>query len=255
VNTSDATPASGPFALRKSTVLPIRGQRLVVERGGRRLIDGIDIEIGAAGALVLMGPNGAGKSLLLRVLMGLVAPDAGHVLWGNAPPDRVRLARTGFVFQRPVLLRRSALANVVYALTAASVPRWEREARALLALRHAGLEHLAHAPARVLSGGEQQRLTIARALASGPEVLMLDEPTSNLDPASTAAIETLIRDARNEGTRIVLVTHDVGQARRLADDIIFLHQGRIIERNLAGSFFEAPATRQAQAFLRGEIVL
>jgi tungstate transport system ATP-binding protein len=244
-----------PFALRECTVLPIRGQGLVIERGGRRLIDGIDLEIGGTGAFVVMGPNGAGKSLLLRVLVGLVAPDAGQVLWGNAPPDRARAAKIGFVFQRPVLLRRSALANVVYALKAAGIARREREARARSALRHAGLERLAHAPARVLSGGEQQRLTIARALASGPEVLMFDEPTSNLDPASTAAIETLIRDARNEGTRIVLVTHDLGQARRLADEIIFLHQGRILERKPAGAFFDAPATRQAQAFLSGEIVL
>jgi tungstate transport system ATP-binding protein len=242
------------FALRESAVLPIRGQRLVIERGGRRLIDGIDIELGDAGALVLMGPNGAGKSLLLRVLMGLVAPDTGQVLWGHAPPDRARAAKIGFVFQRPVVLRRSALANVVYALTAAGVPRGEREARARSALRQAGLEHLAHAPARVLSGGEQQRLTIARALASGPEVLMLDEPTSNLDPASTAAIEALIRDARHEGTRIVLVTHDVGQARRVADDIVFLHRGRIIERKLADAFFNAPATAEARAFLNGELV-
>jgi tungstate transport system ATP-binding protein len=243
-----------PFALRESAVLPIRGQRLVVDRGGRRLIDGIDIEIGGAGALVLMGPNGAGKSLLLRVLMGLVAPDAGQVLWGNAPPDRARAAKIGFAFQRPVLLRRSALANVVYALKAAGIPAGEREARARSALRHAGLEHLAHAPARVLSGGEQQRLTIARALAVGPEVLMLDEPTANLDPPSTAAIETLIRDARNEGTRIVFVTHDVGQARRLADEIVFLHQGRIIERKSPGAFFHAPATAEARAFLNGELV-
>src|SRR5918999_3356984 len=110
------------LARRESSVLPIRGQGLVVDGGGRRLIDGIDIEIGGGRALVLMGPNGAGKSLLLRVLMGLVAPDAGHVLWGTAPPDRARAARIGFVFQRPVLLRRSALANVVYALKAAGIP-------------------------------------------------------------------------------------------------------------------------------------
>jgi tungstate transport system ATP-binding protein len=244
-----------PFALRKSAVLPIRGRRLVVERGGRRLIDSIDIDIGGAGALVLMGPNGAGKSLLLRVLMGLVAPDAGQVLWGNAAPDRARAAKIGFVFQRPVLLRRSALANVVYALKAAGIPWREREPRARAALRHAGLERLAHAPARVLSAGEQQRLMIARALATGPEVLMLDEPTSNLDPASTAAIETLVRAARNEGMRIVLITHDVGQARRLADEIVFLHHGRILERASADAFFHAPATAEPRAFLNGELVL
>ena len=245
----------GRAALRESSVLPIRGQDLVVNRCGRRLLDGIEIEVGDDGTLVLMGPNGAGKSLLLRVLMGLVVPDAGQVLWDNAPPDRTRLARTGFVFQRPVLLRRSALANVAYALKAAGIPAGEREARALAALRRAGLEEQAYAPARVLSGGEQQRLTIARALASDPEVVMLDEPTSNLDPPATAAIEKLIRDARSEGTQIVLITHDIGQARRLADQVVFLHHGRILERAPADAFFDAPATPEAQAFLRGELVL
>jgi tungstate transport system ATP-binding protein len=242
------------LAPRESTVLPIRGQGLVVKRCGRRLIDGIEIDIGGFGTIVLMGPNGAGKSLLIRVLMGLVLPDAGYVLWGNAPPDRTRVARVGFVFQRPVLLRRSALANVIYALKAARVPAGQREARAHVALRRAGLERLAHAPARVLSGGEQQRLTIARALASGPDVVLLDEPTSNLDPPSSAAIEELIRDARNEGTQIVLVTHDIGQARRLADEVVFLHHGRIVERGRADSFFEAPARPEARAFLRGELI-
>lgn len=243
------------LALRERRVLPIRGHGLVVERCGRRLIDGIDIEIGGAGALVLMGPNGAGKSLLLRVLMGLVAPDAGRVLWDNAPPDRARITRTGFVFQRPVLLRRSALANVVYALKAAGVAAGECGWRAQAALRRAGLERLAHAPARLLSGGEQQRLTIARALASDPEAVMLDEPTSNLDPPSTAAIEKLLRDARDDGTQIVLVTHDLGQARRLADDVVFLHHGRILERASAGAFFDAPANPEARAFLRGELLV
>jgi tungstate transport system ATP-binding protein len=244
-------------ALRESSVLPIYGQGLVVERGGRRLLDGIEIEIGhdRGETLALMGPNGAGKSLLLRVLMGLVAPDAGRVLWGNAPPDRTRVTRVGFVFQRPVLLRRSALANVVYTLRAAGIPAGERKARARAALRRAGLERIAHAPARVLSGGEQQRLTIARALATDPEVVMLDEPTSNLDPPSTAAIEKLIRDARSDGTQIVLITHDVGQARRLADDVVFLHDGRIVERAPADAFFDGPESPEAQGFLRGEIVL
>jgi tungstate transport system ATP-binding protein len=243
------------LARRESTVLPIRGRGLVVHRRGRRLLEGIEIEIGRGGTLVLMGPNGAGKSLLLRVLMGLVVPDAGLVLWGPAPPDRARLARTGFVFQRPVLLRRSAVANVIYALKAAGIPAGERDARARAALRRAGLEGLAHTPARLLSGGEQQRLTIARALANDAEVVMLDEPTSNLDPASTAAIEKLICDARDEGTQIVLITHDIGQARRLADEVVFLHHGRIAERAPANAFFDAPASPEAQSFLQGELVL
>jgi tungstate transport system ATP-binding protein len=238
-------------------LLEVRGLEVVyhTQKGKLKALHDVSFDVRPGEIVGLMGPNGAGKSLLIRVLMGLVVPDAGQVLWGDAPPDRARIAKTGFVFQRPVLLRRSALANLVYALKAAGIARGEREARAWAALRHAGLERLAHAPARVLSGGEQQRLAIARSLASGPEVLMLDEPTAHLDPPSTAAIENLIRDARDEGTRIVLITHDVGQARRVADEIAFLHHGRMLERAPAGAFFRAPASPEAEAFLRGELVL
>lgn len=236
-------------------ILPIRGDGLVFERGGRRILDGIDIEIGGTGTLVLIGSNGAGKSLLVRVLAGLVAPTAGEVTWAGAAPNRRRAPRIGFVFQRPVLLRRSALANIEYALAVAGVARPERSRRAHAALERARLTHLAHSPARVLSGGEQQLLSIARALATGPEILILDEPTSNLDPSATTAIEGLIGAVRSEGTRVVLITHDLGQARRLADEVAFLHHGRIIERTPSAAFLAQPATAEAQAFVRGEIVL
>jgi tungstate transport system ATP-binding protein len=237
-------------------VLPIRGAGLVFERGGRRLLDHIDIEIAAGGgAMVLIGPNGAGKSLLMRVLAQLVAPTAGELTWSGRRPDRVRAPRIGFVFQRPVLLRRSVLANVEYALAVAGVVRPARGERALAALERARIAHLAQASARVLSGGEQQLLAIARALATGPEVLILDEPTAHLDPAGATAVEELIRGVRQEGTRVVLITHDVGQLRRLADDVLFLHHGRVVERTPAQAFFTRPSSAQAQAFLRGDIVL
>jgi tungstate transport system ATP-binding protein len=236
-------------------ILPIRGNGLVFERGGRRLLDDIDIEIGGSGTLVLIGPNGAGKSLLVRVLAGLVTPTAGEVTWAGAVPDRRRAPRIGFVFQRPVHLRRSALANVEYALAVARVARSERGRRAHAALQRARLAHLAHSPARALSGGEQQLLSIARALATGPDVLMLDEPTSNLDPSATIEIERLVGAVRSEGTRVVLITHDLGQARRLADEVAFLHRGRIMERTPSAAFLMQPATAEAQAFLRGEIVV
>jgi tungstate transport system ATP-binding protein len=238
-----------------AAILPIRGEGLVFERAGRRILDGIDIEIGGTGTLVLIGPNGAGKSLLVRVLAGLIAPTAGEVTWAGAAPDRRRAPRIGFVFQRPVLLRRSALANIEYALAVAGVARPERGRRAQAALERARLAHLAHSPARVLSGGEQQLLSIARALATGPDILILDEPTSNLDPSATTAIEGLIGAVRSEGTRVVLITHDLGQARRLADEVAFLHHGRIIERTPSVAFLAQPTTAEAQAFMRGEIVL
>jgi tungstate transport system ATP-binding protein len=238
-----------------SAILPIRGENLLFERGGRRLLDHIDVEIGGGGTLVLIGPNGAGKSLLARVLAGLVTPTAGQLTWAGRAPDRRCAPRIGFVFQRPVLLRRSALANVEYALAIAGVARPMRGERARHALERARLAHLAHAPARVLSGGEQQLLAIARALATGPEILILDEPTSHLDPAATTAVEELVRAVRSEGTRVVLITHDLGQLRRLADEVVFLHHGRIFERTPARAFLTQPTTHQAQAFLRGEIVL
>lgn len=238
-----------------SAILPIRGEGLVVERAGRRILDGIDIDIDGRGTLVLMGPNGAGKSLLTRVLAGLVRPTAGRVRWGGVAPDRARAAKIGFVFQRPVLLRRSALANVTYALTVTGVARPERQQRAMAALARARIAHLAETPARVLSGGEQQLLSIARALATEPEILILDEPTSNLDPAATVAIETLIGEVRSTGVGVVLITHDLGQARRLADEVAFLHQGRLVERTSREQFLLQPRSPQAQAFMRGEIVL
>jgi tungstate transport system ATP-binding protein len=239
-----------------SAILPISGEGLTVERGGRRIVDAVDIEIGGArGTLVIMGPNGAGKSVLVRVLAGLIEPTAGRVAWAGTAPDRARAPRIGFVFQRPVHLRRSALANVAYALSIAGVAKTERVARAHAALKRARIAHLAQAPARVLSGGEQQLLAMARTLATDPEILVLDEPTSALDPAATTAIEKLIAEVRADGVPVVLITHDIGQARRLADEVAFLHHGRLVERTPAASFFERPASAEAQAFVRGEIVL
>lgn len=234
-------------------VLPIAADGLVVERAGRRIIDNIELEIGGHGVTVIMGPNGAGKSVLLRLLTGLLRPDAGRVTWADRRPDRGRAPALGMVFQKPVLLRRSALANVRYALRTGG--RAERARRAEQALVRAGLQHLARTPARMLSGGEQQRLALARALAPDPEVLLLDEPCANLDPAATAAIEALIRDAKSRGTRIVLVTHDIAQARRLADDVTFLHDGRIVEQAPAADFFEQPASSAGRAYLDGRLLI
>lgn len=239
-------------------VLPVVASGVTVERSGRRLLDGIDLTVElACGPTVtaVMGPNGAGKSLLLRVMARLVRPDAGHVTWAGSTPDRARAPALGFVFQRPVMLRRSALANMRFGLWAAGLPRGRRRDVAVAALERAGLSHLAGSPARTLSGGEQQRLAIARALAVGPQVLFLDEPTSNLDPAATQAIEHMVADARAAGTRILLVTHDIGQARRLADDVMFLHRGRIVERQPAEHFFDRPDSPAARDFLAGRIVL
>ncbi len=238
-----------------ASIRPLRGEKLRVVRKGRVLLDFAEIAFAGQGLTVIMGPNGAGKSLLLRILAGLVQPDSGQVTWGRSTPQRRQRQSLGFVFQKPVLLRRSALANVAYPLRKAGFSRSAVRGRAQDALAQARLAHLAERPARVLSGGEQQRLALARALALEPEVLFLDEPTASLDPASTLAIEEMVREARSQGTRVILVSHDTGQARRLADEVVFMHHGRAIERGPAEAFFAKPRTHEAAAYLAGEILL
>ena len=242
-------------AVIQTGVLPLGCEDVVVTRAGRALLDHIDLVVEGSGLSVFMGPNGAGKSLLLRVLANLTPPDSGRVWWGVGRPDRARATHIGIVFQRPALLRRSVIENVKYALAAGGVERRVRTERALELLATASLTDFARAPARVLSGGEQQRLALVRALANDPQVLLLDEPTSSLDPAATLAIEQLIGSARARGTRVVLVTHDVGQAKRLADEVVFMHHGRIVERTDATRFFERPESDAARAFIAGELVL
>lgn len=236
-------------------VLPLELRRLSLEAGGRRLIDSIDLKVEEPGITFILGPNGAGKSLLLRLAHGLVVPTEGTILWGGRPMDDEIRRRQAMVFQKPVLLRRTSAANITYALGLRGIARSERDSRARQALELAGLERHAFTPARVLSGGEQQRLCLARALSLDPEVLLLDEPTASLDPASTLAIERLLIGAKHRGIKVIVVTHDVGQARRLAQDVIFLHHGRLIEHQPAGGFFEHPESDTARDFIAGGLVL
>ena len=224
--------------------LEARGVSVVL--GGVRALDGLDLVLEPGLRTVVLGANGAGKSVLLRTLHGLIAPTAGTVSWS-------RPVRQAMVFQRPVMLRRSALANLRYALAVNGVAEPERTARATTALARVGLERIADRPARVLSGGEQQRLALARAWALRPEILFLDEPTASLDPGATAEVERVIASIAAEGTRIVMTTHNLGQARRLADEIVFIHAGRAAERTAADRFFDQPASNEARLFLQGEL--
>ena len=234
------------------TLLPLRLEDVVFTAGGRRIIDGVSMTLDAGTRTMIVGPNGAGKSVLLRLCHGLLRPTAGTILW-NAPEIAGAPRRQAMVFQRPVMLRRSAFANVIYALSVAGAAPEEREARAYEALRTVGLEAIARSPARVLSGGEQQRLALARAWALHPEVLFLDEPTANLDPGAAHEIEKVIGAMHAAGTKIVMVTHNLGQARRLGDEILLLHQGRLVERAPADQFFKHPESREATQFLEGEL--
>ncbi|HXQ39907.1 MAG TPA: ATP-binding cassette domain-containing protein [Candidatus Udaeobacter sp.] len=235
-----------------ATALPLELRGLAWEAGGERRIDGIDLDLAAGPRTVILGPNGAGKSLLLRLCHGLLAPSAGSINWRGPAANEAR-ARQAMVFQRPVLLRRSAAANVDYALKVRGLGRGERRARVAAALARTGLSGRARQPARDLSIGEQQRLALARAWASEPELLFLDEPTASLDPAATHAVEAVIEAMHQAGCKIVMTTHDLGQARRVADEILFLHRGRILERQEAARFFDHPATEEAAAFLAGRL--
>ncbi len=217
------------------------------------MLEGISLTIEAGMPTVLVGPNGSGKTTLLRLAMGLLTPKAGQVLWGGQPQCPV--TRVAIVFQRPIMLRRTAAENIRYSLRAAQAPRARESQRIDELLAMVGLEALGQRPARSLSGGEQQRVALARALARSPEVLLLDEPTASLDPAATKIVEDLLRTVAADGIKVIMSTHDLGEARRLAGDIIMLHQGRLLERGSADRFFNSPLTAEAAVFLAGELLL
>jgi tungstate transport system ATP-binding protein len=247
--------ASANAARSANGILPLELRGLSLESRAGRLIDQIDLIVEDPGISVIMGPNGAGKSLLLRLIHGLIAPSAGEIRWAGVPMKGEMRQRQAMVFQKPVLLRRTAAANIAYALSLRGVARSERHYRSHQALQLAGLEGRASTPARVLSGGEQQRLCLARALSLDPDVLFLDEPTASLDPASTLAIERQLLDAQRRGIKVIVVTHDVGQARRLAQEVIFLHHGKLIEHRAASCFFREPESDVARAFVAGGLVI
>ncbi len=233
-------------------LLPLVLEGVSFVAGGRAILDRVDLTLERQVRSVVLGANGAGKSVLLRICHGLLTPTAGRVRW-NAPEVPGAPRRQAMVFQRPVLFRRSVLGNLRFALQLAGVPRDRRDERAHAALARVGLAGFGDHPARVLSGGEQQRLALARAWMLGPEVLFLDEPTASLDPSAAREVESVIAAIHAAGTKIVLVTHNLGQAKRLGDEILFLNDGRLAERAPVDRFFRDPATAEAAAFLNGEL--
>jgi tungstate transport system ATP-binding protein len=233
--------------------LPVMLAEVGIVAGAVTILDDISMTIAAGAPTILIGPNGSGKTTLLRVAMGLVAPTRGRIVWGGR--EAVPPTKRAIVFQRPAMLRRSAAGNVRYALAAASAPRSQRNDRMAELLALVGLKDLGRRPARRLSGGEQQRLALARALARDPDILFLDEPTASLDPAATKAIEDIVRAVSARGVKVVMSTHDLGQARRLAGDIALLHRGRLIESGPAEAFFAQPRTEEARTFIAGELLV
>ncbi|WP_407178689.1 ABC transporter ATP-binding protein [Bradyrhizobium sp. STM 3562] len=236
-----------------SSDLPLVLENVSLRAGATAILDGLNLTITQGAPTLLIGPNGAGKTSLLRLCMGLTAPSSGRITWGGRL-DRAP-TRRAIVFQRPVMLRRSASANIAYALAQAGVPRKDRASRIDDLLQRVGLPELAHRPARRLSSGEQQRLALARALARDPEILLLDEPTANLDPAATRGVEEIIQMVALSGIKVVMASHDLGQVRRLAGEVIFLLRGRQHERAPARDFLDHPSSAEAASFLRGDLVI
>jgi tungstate transport system ATP-binding protein len=248
------------------SLLPLVVQNLSYRVGDQLLLDNINATVNSTGVTVVLGANGAGKSLFVRLLHGLLKSEQQSIEWNGQALGLAIRKRQALVFQKPVLLRRSVSANIDFVLRRSNFKILTLKRFAVrrktadfvqqrdAVLHEAGLFEQRNQLARLLSGGEQQRLALARALATKPEVLMLDEPTASLDAATTYQIETRLEEARDKGIKIFLVTHDIAQARRLADDVMFMHGGRLIEHSASSEFFNQPSSEQARAYLEGRLL-
>ena len=236
--------------LQTRRLVPITIDGLCISAQDRLLLKDIKCNIGTEGITVIMGPNGAGKSLLMRCLHGLHRPQSGRIEFDGCSLDETLIKRQSFVFQTPTVLRRTVYENLAFVARLRPEIGSETLNHLLVEMR---LNHLRNQPARLLSGGEKQRLAMARALLTAPDLLLMDEATANLDPASIQIIEASLLTAVNRGLKIIVVTHDIGQARRLAYDVLFLNSGRIAEHTPADSFFKAPHSAAAAAYLQGEL--
>ncbi|MCG6903426.1 MAG: ATP-binding cassette domain-containing protein [Rhodobacter sp.] len=234
------------------TILPLDVRGATVRRRGRTIVGPVDLTLDGTGVTIVMGPNGAGKTTLLRMLHGLVRQRGGSIDW--ARPLAEAQAAQAFVFQTPVVLRRSVRDNIAFPLMLGGLARTQARERAEFWADRVGLAGALKQQAMDLSGGEKQKLALARALIREPQLLFLDEPTANLDGRSMREIEGILAQAQADGTRIVMATHNIGQARRMASDVIFLYRGRVHERNQASAFFAGPETGEAAAFIKGDIV-
>ncbi len=250
-------PVADELVLAPQPIYRVEG---VTQRYHKRVVLHIPaLEVQRGEILALVGPSGAGKSTLLRLLNFLEAPTTGYIHFqgysvnGNGPVPLALRRQVTTVFQRPVLLSTTVLNNVAYGLQLRGTAHARRIAAATL--EQVGLAHLMDKPARTLSGGEMQRVALARAMVIEPEVLLLDEPTANLDPANVQLIEQAITEIhRQRATTMVLVTHNIFQARRLAQRIALLMEGHIVEIADTQTFFEAPQDVRTALFTRGEMV-
>lgn len=237
------------MAETQSTILPIKGEKLALSREGRLLLDIPSVSFGAPGVTSIIGHNGAGKSLLLKVLTGLIKPDRGLISWNGKAPKRESYAKLGYMKQNAVMLRRSARANIEFSLKRMGVASSDLKSKAEAVLETAGLSHISHTSARLLSGGEKQRLSLARMLVSEPEIIFLDEPIASLDPVSAETIDQMILHLKSHGMPVILVTHDIDQAKRVSDKIIFLDKGQIKAQQSADEFFSNTENEDVRKFL------
>lgn len=235
-----------------SALFPLHVRGATTRRAGRQLIGPIDFDFDGAGACAVLGPNGSGKTTLLRLLHGIARKHNGDITW--ACDQATARNAQAFVFQRPVMLRRSVRDNIAYPLAMRGVPWVQARRKASQWADRVGLANLLDRPAPVLSGGEQQKLALARALICDPKLVFMDEPTASLDGRATREIEAILQIAQSNGTSLIFSTHDVGQARRLATKVVFLLHGKVHEAGPADTFFDSPGTPEAQAFLNGDIV-
>ncbi len=233
-------------------ILPLRLTDIVLRRQGKQILGPLSLTIAGQGITILLGPNGAGKTSLLRAMHGLERLRSGSIDWA-VPLAQARAAQA-FVFQTPILMRRNARDCIAFPLQLAGQGRHAARAAADVMIARVGLTNRADLDCSDLSGGERQKMALARALITTPQVLFLDEPCANLDGAATAEIETILRDARASGTRIIMSTHNVGQARRLADDVLFIHRGRLHDSGTAPTFFDQPQTPETKGHLNGDLI-
>ena len=234
-------------------ILPMLVEGLTFSAGGKDILHKINFRLNADGKTFIVGPNGAGKSVLLKICHGLLTPQSGKVVWSNSAENNPDY-KQGMLFQRPILLRRSARANIEYALAVRGISGVQRRRRVDAVLEQTGLASLANQNARVLSLGEQQRLALARVWALEPRILFLDEPTAHLDPSSTRMVEDVISGIFDTGTKIVMTSHDMGQVKRLADEVLFLYRGQLLEKTSVKKFFARPKSTEGQLFVTGDLL-
>ena len=233
-------------------MFPLIAENLVVEFKGQRILGPIGLKLVKGDIAVILGPNGSGKTTLLKSLHGIIKIKNGGVSWSC--PKSESMAKQMFVFQNPVMLRRSVFENLTYPLTLCKTPKAEINRLADEWVSRISLKEVIHVAATRLSGGEKQKLALARALITKPEMLFLDEPTASLDGKTTLEIEKLLQNSAENGTTIMMSTHDIGQAKRLAKNILFLNKGKLESTQPAQIFFREPISNNARKFIAGEIV-